>query len=77
MLLSYSETVPREIKAEMVLQNLSQFELATRIGWRQQKLQRRLTGHVELTIADLEKITGALGVALSIELTGQRRRVRS
>jgi predicted transcriptional regulator len=69
MLLSYNETIPREIRAEMVRQDLSQWEVANRIGWRQQKLQRRLAGSVDMTISDLELITEAVGIKLNMQLT--------
>jgi transcriptional regulator with XRE-family HTH domain len=78
MLLSYSETLPREIKAEMTRQDLSQMRLADRIGWSQGKLSKRLTGHVTLDLEDLEKIASALGADLKIEFyVSGRRGVRS
>lgn len=68
MIVKYSETIPREIRAEMARRDISQFELATRIGWRQQYLSRRMSGRVPITINDLETIAAALGEDLRIEL---------
>lgn len=76
MIVKYSETIPREIRAEMARRDISQFELATRIGWRQQKLSRRMSGRVPITINDLETIAEALGDNLRIELTTSGKGVR-
>lgn len=73
MLLTYSETLPREIRVEMTRQDLSQMQLADRMGWSQGKLAKRLTGRVSLSVSDLETIADALGADLRIELTSHRR----
>lgn len=65
MLVTYSETVIPEIRAEMGRQGLSQTGLASRLGWKQQYLSRRLSGTVSLTLDELEQISGALNVSLA------------
>lgn len=50
----------------MALQSLSQYELATRMGWRQERLARRMSGRVDLKISELEQIAEALGVSLEV-----------
>lgn len=59
-----SQTVTREIRAEMARQRLTQRELAERLGSQQSWLSRRLTGGVALTLDDAELIAEALGVSL-------------
>lgn len=73
MLLTYTETLPREIRVEMTRQDLSQMQLADLMGWSQGKLAKRLTGRVSLSVSDLEKIASALGADLRIELNSHRR----
>jgi transcriptional regulator with XRE-family HTH domain len=67
MIVTYSESIPRELKAEMIRRDMSQHDLATRLGWRQQKLSRRLSGRVPLTVGDLELIASAMNSSLRIE----------
>lgn len=69
MIITQSEAIPREIRAEMTRRDVSQWELAHRLGWRPQKLSRRLTQRVDMTIGELEQITQALGADVRIELT--------
>lgn len=64
MIVTYSETVPARIRAQMAYQGLSQFALATKMGWRQERLARRMSGRVTLKISELEEIAAALDVDL-------------
>ena len=41
---------------------ISQSELARRLGWGRMQVQRRLTGGAELTVAELEAIAAVLDV---------------
>jgi transcriptional regulator with XRE-family HTH domain len=78
MLVTYDETIKTEIRAEMVRQHLNQSQLAERLGWRQQQLSRRLSGHTEMKISELQQIATALGADLKIEFyVSGRRGVRS
>lgn len=75
MLVTYSETVVAEIRAEMARQGLSQTGLAKRLDWKQQYLSRRLTGHQSLTLDELEQIALALQVSLAdLGMPVQQRR---
>lgn len=53
-----------EIKAEMARQQLTAADVAERSDLSVHQVNRRLTGAVELTIADAMLISDALGVAL-------------
>lgn len=77
MLVSYSETVIPEIKAEMARQSLSQTALASRLGWKQQYLSRRLTRQTSITLDELELIAAALNVSLADLGLPVRKAVRS
>jgi transcriptional regulator with XRE-family HTH domain len=50
-------------------QGISQSELARRVGWDRMKVQRRMTGGAELTVAELEQIARALDVPVTRFLT--------
>lgn len=65
-------TAIAEIRAELARQRLSQRELGLSCGIGEVPLNRRLTGHVPLTLPDLEAIAAALGVSPTALLTGQR-----
>ncbi|HEY1616478.1 MAG TPA: helix-turn-helix transcriptional regulator [Streptosporangiaceae bacterium] len=65
MLVTYEETTKAEIKAEMARQNLSQTQLAARLGWQQQYLSRVLSQKRQIRLAEVEQITTALHVTLS------------
>lgn len=71
MSVTYSETVLGEIRAEMSRKRLSQEGLASRLGWTQQFVSRRLNGRTDLKITELEQIADALGADLRIELSGK------
>lgn len=59
---SLSQSVTREIRAEMARQYLSGQQLADKLRWQPKYLSRRLTGAVSLSLDDLEEIAAALGV---------------
>ena len=63
MITVLNEHVIGSIKAEMAWQHLTQLDVAIRLGWRPEYLQRRLAGKVALSITDVEQIGGALGVS--------------
>jgi transcriptional regulator with XRE-family HTH domain len=52
----------REIRAEMARQRITQRQLAARLGRQQPYVQRRLSGHVPLTLDDLAAFAEALGL---------------
>lgn len=55
-------TLIAEIRAEMGRQRMSQTTLAGKLRRRPDWLSRRLTGRVDLTVADVEAIASVLGV---------------
>lgn len=57
--------LPARIRAELGRQNISQSELARRIGRSQPWTWNRLNGQIELTVKDVEQIALALDVPLS------------
>jgi transcriptional regulator with XRE-family HTH domain len=62
---SFEDVVIAEIKAEMARQDVTQTELARRLGWIQTSVSKRLTGKVALRAQDIEQIADALGVSLN------------
>lgn len=62
---TFEDVVIAEIKAEMARQDMTQAELARRLGWIQTSVSKRLTRKVQLRAQDIEKIAEALGVSLS------------
>jgi transcriptional regulator with XRE-family HTH domain len=46
-------------------QGINHSELARRLKWDRMKVQRRMTGGAELTVAELEQIAAALGVPVT------------
>jgi transcriptional regulator with XRE-family HTH domain len=61
----------------MARKKLSQTALADRLGWKQQYLSRRLTGHISFTLDELEQISAALNVSLADLGLPMRKAVRS
>lgn len=53
--------IAAEVRAEMFRQKVTQRELASRIGWRQPRLARRLTAKVAFRSGELASIADALG----------------
>lgn len=74
MITVLNDVVRAEIRSEMAWQELTQRELAGRIGWTPEYLSRRLSGPVEFTLTDVERISGALGTPL-IQPVQHRRTV--
>lgn len=62
---SLNSTIAAEVRAELGRQNLSQRELARRLGWTQVKVSRRLRSVSDLKTAELEQICHALGVPIT------------
>ncbi len=54
--------VAAEVRAELARQQISQSELAKRLGVAQQTVSRRITGDIPFDIAELSKIAEILGV---------------
>lgn len=66
---SLARRIGAEIRAEMARQDISQEELARRLGWSQQWVSRRITGVTPVDAGELEAIAAALGVPVSQLLT--------
>jgi len=67
--------IARRIRAELAERGLTQTDLAARLGWQQQKLNRRLTGAVAIDAAELEQVAAALGVPVSQLIPTDRNEV--
>lgn len=63
--ISPSETVAANVKAEMARRSHSQNTFAPLIGMRQQALSRRLSGKTSFTIDELAAVAAALEVSLA------------
>ena len=50
--------------------DISQTELALRLGWGRMRVQRRLTGKADISVGELEEIADVLGIPAS-RLLGQ------
>lgn len=72
MITVLNELVISSIKAEMAYQGLTQLDLANRMQIRPEYLQRRLSGHVALSVNDVEQI----GIALSVSFLEPTRRAQ-
>lgn len=57
-----NDAVRADVRAEMARQEITQRALASRIGWNQEYLSRRLTGAVDFTLTDVEMLGSALNV---------------
>lgn len=60
-----SERVAAEVRAEIARQGLNQASMATRLGWSQPFLSRRLAGVVALSVGELVVIADNLGVPVA------------
>lgn len=60
---SLSEYVTREIRAEMARQDVTQTDLALRLGWTQSAVSRKLDNLRPLRIEELEQIAQTLGIS--------------
>ena len=63
--LSPSQTVAANVRAEMARHQHSQASLAELIGMRQQALSRRLSGRTDFTVTELATIASALNTTIS------------
>lgn len=62
---TFARSVASEIRAHMARAGMTQNQLAIALGWSPAYLSRRLTGAVDLTLAELEAIADALGVTVT------------
>lgn len=62
---SLTRTVASGIRAEMARQDLTQQQLAPRVGMSQQALSRRLRGEFPFDTAELDRVASALGVPIT------------
>lgn len=56
------QRIAAEVRAEMGRQDVSQGQLAERLGTHQTAVSRKLTGRFEFTVKDIEAYAAALGV---------------
>lgn len=61
---SLTQSVTREIRAEMAREGLSQQELARQMVWTPAYLSRRLLGEVSWSLDDLEEIANILEIPM-------------
>jgi transcriptional regulator with XRE-family HTH domain len=62
---TFAGRIAQAIRAEMLRQNLTQQELADKLGWTQRRVSYRLTGDQPIDVAELEAVARVLGVPLS------------
>ena len=62
---SLNDAIAAEVRAELGRQNISQTQLAIRLGWTKHRLNRRLRSISEFSTGELEQISGALNVPIS------------
>jgi len=63
------QIVSAGIRDQMDRQDISQRELAARIGWAQSQLSKRLTGRVPFRSSEIERIARALDTPLDQLMT--------
>jgi transcriptional regulator with XRE-family HTH domain len=61
---SINDFIVKEVRAEMARQGVTQGLLAETLGITQNSISRRLTGKVDLTFGEVEKIATALSVSI-------------
>ena len=61
---SLNSTIAAEVRAELGRQNVSQAQLAIRLGWTKYRLNRRLRSESDFSIGELEQISSALKVPI-------------
>ena len=69
--LTMNDRLTREIRAWMARRDLTQTALAAAIGQPPHWLNKRLHGHVPLTVNEAASLARALGVPLSVLIDGQ------
>ena len=62
---SLTDTIAREIRAELARQRLTNRELAERVGIQPSGISRRLDGEIPLKVSEVEQIAAALGVSVT------------
>jgi len=62
---NFDDMVRAKIRAEMATQDLTQTEVARRLGWPLTTFNRRLRGHTPLAADHLRQIASALDVNVS------------
>ena len=62
---SLTDTIAREIRAELARQRLTHRELAERVGIQPSGISRRLDGEIPLKVSEVEQIAAALGVPVT------------
>jgi transcriptional regulator with XRE-family HTH domain len=62
---TFAGRIAQAIRAEMVRQNITQEELAAKLGWTQRRVSYRLTADHPIDAAEVEQVAAALGVPLS------------
>ena len=67
-----SESIAANLRAEVARQNLTQQQMADRLGVGQWWVSRRLTGEVPVTAADLTRFAEALGIGSAVLLSAER-----
>jgi transcriptional regulator with XRE-family HTH domain len=65
---SLADFVRGQIKAEMARRDLTNGQLATRLGVSDMWVSRRLGGTVPIAVAELEQIADALGLPVEVFL---------
>jgi transcriptional regulator with XRE-family HTH domain len=67
-----NESIAANLRAEVARQNLTQQQMADRLGVGQWWVSRRLTGEVRVSAADLTRFAEALGVGSAVLLSAER-----
>ena len=62
---TFAGRIAHEVRAEMIRQNLSQQQLADKLGWTQRRVSRRLTGDRPIDASEPEQLAAALGVPVA------------
>jgi hypothetical protein len=69
---SRSQVIARRIRGELGQLDLSMMKAAALCGFKQQWFSRRMTGHVDFTVNELDVICTCLGLSFEYILTGIR-----
>lgn len=56
-----ANSVPALLRAELAKQNIRKSDFAAKLGVSDMWIYRRLTGHVEISLGDLQRMAEALG----------------
>jgi transcriptional regulator with XRE-family HTH domain len=69
-----SKAVARRLRSELADQQISVAEVARRLGTTQQKLSRRMAGHVAWDVDELDEVCQAAGISFDFVTTGIQSR---